>query len=165
MARKKKKKSSRAMGDDPLSWLREGGNGDVAHGKPADRGRQIGERQAGVNTETAAQPERVLTTAETSADRGAGTAGGVPIVLDAIITIAEAPALKERLLPHVHRQGEISIDGSRVESIDTAALQVLLAFVRSVHAQGAVIRWTGISAVLLNTAQLLGVARLIGLQA
>ena len=158
----KKKKTS---GDDTQRRLHEGENGEAVHGKPPGTDRQVGKRQAGVNAKTAAQPERALTVAEAPADRGREVADGAPIILDTIITIAEAAALKEQLLPHVNREGEISIDGSRVESVDTAALQVLLAFVRSARAHGAVIRWTGISGALLNTAQLLGVAKLISLQA
>ncbi|HTT07903.1 MAG TPA: STAS domain-containing protein [Gammaproteobacteria bacterium] len=87
-----------------------------------------------------------------------------PITLEPVITISEAAALKDQLLPHIGRSGEIIIDGSRVESVDTAALQVLLAFVRSARAQGAIIRWSGISSALQNAAQLLGIARLISLQ-
>jgi anti-anti-sigma regulatory factor len=88
-----------------------------------------------------------------------------PIVLDAVITIAEAAALKDQLLPHINRKGEIYVDGSRVQSVDTAGLQVLLAFVRTLRGHDAVVHWTGVSDSLQETAELLGVASLIGLRA
>ncbi|GEM_PF-3422545 len=104
------------------------------------------------------------TAAPGSGESAAPPDGHVPIVLEPVITIAEAAALKSRLLPYVGHGGEIVMDGSRVESVDSAALQVLLAFVRSARAHGAVIHWSGISETLLNTAQLLGLARLLSLQ-
>lgn len=88
-----------------------------------------------------------------------------PIVLDAVITIAEAAALKDQLLPHINRKGEIYMDGSHVQSVDTAGLQVLLAFVRTLRGHDAVVHWSGVSQSLLETAELLGVASHIGLRA
>ena len=88
-----------------------------------------------------------------------------PIVLDAVITIAEAAALKDQLLPYINRKGEVRVDGSRVASVDTAGMQVLLAFVRTLQNHGAVVHWTGASETLLGIAQLLGVAAHIGLRA
>jgi len=88
-----------------------------------------------------------------------------PLVLDAVITIAEAAALKDQLLAHINRNGEVTLDGTRVASVDTAGLQILLAFVRTLQGHGAVIRWTGVSPALFNTAQLLGLEGQIGLKA
>ncbi|MGH8119801.1 MAG: STAS domain-containing protein [Gammaproteobacteria bacterium] len=88
-----------------------------------------------------------------------------PIVLEAVITIAEAAALKDQLAAHINRKGEVVLDGTRVASVDTAGLQVLLAFVRALQGQGAVVRWNGVSPALVNTAQLLGLEEQIGLRA
>jgi anti-anti-sigma regulatory factor len=134
MARRKKT-SSRGLGDDPLKWIKD--------------------EAAPANTPQPALSAPAVATIESSE----------PIVLDAVITIAEAATLKDQLLPHINRKGEVSVDGSHVESVDTAALQVLLAFVRTVQGHGAVVRWTGVSEPLLGTAQLLGVASHIGLRA
>jgi anti-anti-sigma regulatory factor len=158
-------KNKKTSGDDTQHRLHEGGNGGAVPAKPPGISRRAGKRQAEVSAKTAAQPEQVAVAAEAPADHGTGTADSTPIILDAIITIAEAAALKDHLLAYVNQRGEINIDGSRVESVDTAGLQVLLAFVRTIRAQGTVIRWTGISGALLNTAQLMGVAKLINLQA
>jgi anti-anti-sigma regulatory factor len=143
MARRKKT-SSRGLGDDPLKWIKD-------------------------ETAPAAAPEPRAPSPEPQAAPLAPAEAVVeinsPIILDAVITIAEAAALKDSLLPHINRKGEVCIDGSHVQSVDTAALQVLLAFVRTSQGHGAVVRWTGVSEALLGTAELLGVASHIGLRA
>lgn len=141
---RRKKTTSRGQGDDPLSWAR-----DVA-------------QPAGASSPP--DPEITETQTSPAATTAAAFENNGPIVLDPVITIAEAAALKDKLLPHINRKGEVSMDGSRVESVDTAALQVLLAFVRTLQGHGATVSWTGVSAALLNTAQLLGVAGQIGLR-
>lgn len=134
---KRKKTSSRGPGDDSLKGIKD----EVV---PA----------------AASQPRNTLSTPAVITIESSE-----PIVLDAIITIAEAAALKDQLLPHINRKGEVCVDGSRVQSVDTAALQVLLAFVRALQGHGAVVHWTGVSEALLGTAELLGVASHIGLRA
>ena len=141
---RRKKTSSRGQSDDPLSWVRETAQ---PAGASSPSGPQV--------TETKALP--AATTAAAFENNG-------PIVLDPVITIAEAAALKDRLLHYSNRKGEVRVDGSRVESVDTASLQVLLAFVRTLQGHGANVSWTGVSAALLNTAQLLGVAGQLGLR-
>jgi len=137
---KRKKTTSEGPGDDPMNRTKE---------EPL--------RAAAESPGTASTPE--------VPDAPAGHEDSEPIVLNAIITIAEAAALKDQLLAHINRKGEVTIDGAHVESVDTAGLQVLLAFVRTLQGHGAVIRWTGISSALLNTARLLGLEQQIGLQA
>ena len=155
MARRKKT-SSRGLGDDPLTWIKE-----VAHpaGASSPHDRAASEALVSGHAASIAQEQSPSATITTTAIDSTE-----PIVLNAVITIAEAATLKEILLPHISRNGEVCIDGSRVESVDTAALQVLLAFVRTLQGHGANISWTSVSATLLNTAQLLGVAEQIGLR-
>ena len=141
---RRKKTSSRGLGDDPLKWIKE---------EAAPAGAL--EPRATSPESRAAPPAPAVTVIESND----------PIVLDAVITIAEATALKDQLLPYINRKGEVRVDGTRVASVDTAALQVLLAFVRTLQNHGAVVRWTGVSEALLGTAQLLGVAAHIGLRA
>jgi len=154
---RRKKTSSRGLGDDPLKWIKdEAARAADAPGDPEPEVSMVSEAgRAEDGASTQATPSTPAMTAIES---------GEPIVLDAVITIAETAALKDQLLPHINRKGEVSVDGTRVESVDTAALQVLLAFVRTLQNHGAVVRWTGVSEALLGTAQLLGVAKHIGLR-
>lgn len=59
--------------------------------------------------------------------------------------------------------GAMRIDGSAVQSADTAGLQLLLALRRDVLASGTSFEWHGISPVLLETGALLGLSAALGL--
>jgi anti-anti-sigma regulatory factor len=87
-------------------------------------------------------------------------AGG-RVVLGASCTIHEAPALRAHLLEQAALPGPYEIDGSGVQHIDTACLQLVVAFAldcleRSIHYV-----WTGRSAVLDEAIRILGVGALL----
>jgi anti-anti-sigma regulatory factor len=82
-------------------------------------------------------------------------------VLGASCTIHEAPALRAHLLEQAALPGPYLIDGSAVQFIDTAGLQLVVAFAldcleRSIH-----YAWTGRSAALEEAIRTLGVAALL----
>jgi len=52
---------------------------------------------------------------------------------------------------------DVLVDGSAVERIDTAGLQMLIAFARHHAARGKTLHWTSVSPELLRSSQLLGV--------
>jgi phospholipid transport system transporter-binding protein len=88
-----------------------------------------------------------------------GTGGRV--VLGASCTIHEAPALRAHLLEQAAQPGPYEIDGSGVQHIDTAGLQLVVAFAldcleRSIHYV-----WTGRSAALDEAIRILGVGALL----
>jgi len=56
-----------------------------------------------------------------------------------------------------------SIDASRVVSVDTAGLQLLLAAGRTAAAHGRALRWAGASSSLVEAATRLGVAGILGI--
>jgi anti-anti-sigma regulatory factor len=56
------------------------------------------------------------------------------------------------------------VDGSKVEEIDTAGLQLLLAARRSADAAGAGIEWRSLPVVLLRAAQSLALTDALGLR-
>lgn len=67
----------------------------------------------------------------------------------------------------MHRQlvgaldaGAIVLDGSAVERIDTAALQLLVVFQREVQKRGSQMNWAGVSAPLHDAASQLGLQSL-----
>jgi ABC-type transporter Mla MlaB component len=57
------------------------------------------------------------------------------------------------------------LDGRAVERVDTAALQLLLAFRRELSGRGHVVSWLGASSPLNDAAGLLGLARELDLPA
>ncbi|GAB2563670.1 STAS domain-containing protein [Dyella jejuensis] len=72
----------------------------------------------------------------------------------------------------LHRQlrealdaSRIVLDGSAVERVDTAALQLLVAFQRDAGTRGCPVSWAGASAPLRDAAVQLGVAQALALPA
>jgi phospholipid transport system transporter-binding protein len=83
------------------------------------------------------------------------------VVLGASCTIHEAAALRAHLLEQAAQPGPYQIDGSAVEHIDTAGLQLVVAFAldcleRSIH-----YAWTGRSRALEEAIRTLGVGALL----
>ena len=85
------------------------------------------------------------------------------VVLPPQCLIRDAAQLKQQLLPHVNEAAAVSIDTHQIERIDSAAMQVLLAFVRDRRSQQRAINWLGLNAVFLDSAQMLGLEQMLGL--
>ncbi len=81
--------------------------------------------------------------------------------LPAALDIREIAATFEFLRSAVNC-GIDSIDASRVTSVDTAGLQLLLAAGRTAAAHGRALRWVGASSSLVEAATKLGVAGVLG---
>jgi phospholipid transport system transporter-binding protein len=102
--------------------------------------------------------------AEVSSASSADTAAAAPVLLPADCRMAAQAALKAELLG-VLKAGAIVLDGTQVERVDTAALQLLVLFRRELDAQGGTLRWHGTSDALNEAAGLLGLAQLLNLPA
>jgi anti-anti-sigma regulatory factor len=81
--------------------------------------------------------------------------------LDARMTIVQAASLHNSLLTLLAAGGPIAIDGTRVEEIDTAILQLLASLWRTAAERGFACSWTGVSDGLRRTANLLGMAEML----
>ncbi len=79
----------------------------------------------------------------------------------ASITNDNAAALVEHGL-HAIRGGDRSFDLSAVQSVDSAALALLLAWQREARAHGAALALTGVPAQVASLAKLYGVESLVG---
>jgi phospholipid transport system transporter-binding protein len=117
-------------------------------------------------------PETVdIMTAEASAPALAeGVNAAVPaaaansqgrIVLGATCTIHEAPALRAHLLEQTAHPGPYEIDGAAVQQIDTAGVQLVVAFALDCLEKGIHYVWTGRSPVLDEAIRTLGVGALL----
>jgi anti-anti-sigma regulatory factor len=84
-----------------------------------------------------------------------------PVELDARMTIVQAADLHRRLLACVAHGEAIVVDGTRVEEIDTAVLQLLASLWRTCLARGIACTWRGASDALRQTAALVGVAEMM----
>jgi anti-anti-sigma regulatory factor len=87
-----------------------------------------------------------------------------PLVLAGECVIETADALKKDLLLRLDRVSPISIDASQVGRIDTASLQVLAAFARDCRVAGRDVEWVGVTSVVADTARMLNLASVLGLE-
>jgi phospholipid transport system transporter-binding protein len=88
-----------------------------------------------------------------------GPAGKV--VLGASCTIHEASALRSHLLAQASLPGPYEIDGSAVQQIDTAGVQLVVAFALDCLEKGVHYFWTGRSQALEEAVRTLGVGALL----
>ena len=79
------------------------------------------------------------------------------IELEAKITIVHAAALHRALTASLAQGHPIVLDGSRVEEIDTAILQLLTSLWLTCLERGFTCTWHGVSDALRRTAVLIGV--------
>jgi phospholipid transport system transporter-binding protein len=87
------------------------------------------------------------------------------LVLDSDLRIGAAPGLREALLEKLALGEAVRLDGSAVAQVDTAALQVLGAFVRDARARDIEIQWHGASDTLRKGVVLLGLNETIQMPA
>lgn len=78
--------------------------------------------------------------------------------------IADVGGLHQQLRKALE-SSEIVLDGTTVERVDTAALQVLVAFQRDAQKHGCRVSWAGVSAPLHDAATQLGLAQVLALPA
>ncbi|MDE2049706.1 MAG: STAS domain-containing protein [Gammaproteobacteria bacterium] len=78
------------------------------------------------------------------------------LTLAAQCTVAEAESLKSELARRLDESGPVTLDVSALQRIDTAALQLLAAFVRDRRTAGRAVEWRGKAAALDTAAGLLG---------
>ena len=79
------------------------------------------------------------------------------------LTIAQASDLHEKFLKIFHDPHEVIFDASEVERADTAGMQCLYAFKKSVEAENVKIEWEDPSDALINAARLLGMVEYLEL--
>jgi anti-anti-sigma regulatory factor len=83
------------------------------------------------------------------------------IQLDARLTIVQAADLHRTLVARVASGGPVTVDGSRVEEIDTSILQLLTSLWRTSLERGISCTWHGVSDVLRQRAALIGVTEML----
>ncbi len=86
------------------------------------------------------------------------------VQLRACCTLAEAGELKAALVALTPCAGPVTLAAGAVERIDTAALQVLAAFVRDRRLAGRSVHWDSPSTTLIAAARRLGLSTLLQLE-
>ena len=85
----------------------------------------------------------------------------VRVVLGTSCTIQEAGAVRAHMLAQAAQPGPYEIDGASVEQIDTAGLQLIVAFALDCLEKGVPYKWLGRSPTLEKAIDLLGVSPLL----
>lgn len=85
--------------------------------------------------------------------------------LEASCTLRDSIDMQFQLLAVDFGESDVVVDGSAVERIDTAGLQLLLSFVRHQAGRGKPVRWSATSPELVRGSQLLGIDGMLGLPA
>jgi len=102
-----------------------------------------------------------------AAPAAAGEAGGGDrgqlVTLAADLRIGAVQELAERLRGCLDGVGTVALDGSAVEQLDTAGVQLLAVFARQLREQDTPLAWQGASAALRDGAALLGLGEVLGL--
>ena len=88
-----------------------------------------------------------------------------PLVLAAHCTLREAVAMKAQLLERLDSEGDVEIDAGVVEKIDTAGLQLLVAFSRQLNENNRALAWKSVTGELQGAAAQLGLVATLGLPA
>jgi len=78
-----------------------------------------------------------------------------------VMDITDAVELHARLLILLESKQPVLLDASRVERTDTAALQVLSAFIQDANSQQQEVKWKKPSEALTRSAELLGLSSLL----
>jgi anti-anti-sigma regulatory factor len=80
------------------------------------------------------------------------------LVLEGVCNIQQAAELKARLVDELGPGKDLVIDGSAVEEVDTAIVQLLIAATAAARSQGGTLRWQSPSAALRRCAETIGLA-------
>lgn len=84
------------------------------------------------------------------------TADTTHVALEAALGIQDARVLHEKLSTVLATATVIIIDGSRIERLDAAAMQLLAGFTRAARQRGLALTWHSPSPVLQQAARVLG---------
>lgn len=91
------------------------------------------------------------------------TADTTHVALEAALGIRDAHVLHEKLSTVLIAATAIVIDGSRIERLDAAAMQVLAGFTRAARQRGLALTWHSPSPVLQQAARVLGFETILGM--
>ncbi len=86
---------------------------------------------------------------------------GGSVLLGTSCTIHEAQALRAKLLAHAETPGPYEIDGRNVQQVDTAGVQLVVAFALDCLERNIKYSWKGRSAALDEVIRVLGVGALL----
>ncbi len=146
--RKAKKKPS-LIGIDPLAWI------DNAETKIDDTLAESTQQDCVAEAEP---------TQQDSAEEQPAPPGNITsLSFSPRFSIREVAARTRELQQLLEQDAQVELDFEDVDIVDTAAIQLLVAFTKEAHKRGVAISWQQPSAALLRSAELLGLSQELGL--
>jgi phospholipid transport system transporter-binding protein len=103
-------------------------------------------------------PEVASVAAAPAAPAAATTGRRAGLKLDPTCLVRDSADLQFQLLAADFGSGDVLVDGSAVDRVDTAGLQLITAFVRYQEGRGRSVGWTAASNELLKAARQLGLS-------
>lgn len=91
------------------------------------------------------------------------TDDAIHVALEAALGIQDARMLHEKLGSVLTAAKAVVVDGSRVERLDAAIMQVLAGFARSARERGLVVSWQSPSPMLQQAVRVLGFEFILGM--
>ena len=122
-------------------------------------------RAANTKPKNASKARAAVAAGKSPVRRAARQATPARLCLGADCTLREAASLKSLLLSTVSPTDHVILEGGAVERIDTAALQLLVAFARREAQAGRRLVWDSASAELRVAGERLGVLEALSLPA
>jgi phospholipid transport system transporter-binding protein len=119
----------------------------------------MNKRKQGAATRTTRRG-RAAKTPDTDTEQETGSGA---FAVAAECTVADASSLKAGLAKLLDESGSVALDVSAVQRIDTAGLQVIVAFVRERESLGRQVEWRGSAPALTSAAKLLGLSSFLKL--
>ena len=150
---------SRVLGDDPLAWLNADADKKPSKKKLTPKKKRVPKVKADkVKADKVkadkVKADKVKADAEVKGEKNR-------LVLESSLVINKANDIYESLKKLEGKGQEIEIDVSKVESIDTAILQLLCVFVLRIKEDNIKLSWHKPTEVLLNKASTLGLSKLL----
>ncbi|HXD36255.1 MAG TPA: STAS domain-containing protein [Rhodanobacter sp.] len=127
-------------------------------------GKRTKRKEHGGAADHGTAPEATTAGAAVAAPESAVAAGPMTLALPADFRLAAQAAFKQQLIGALAHDA-IVLDGSAVERVDTAALQLLVVFQRELDARQRVPTWQSASPVLTEAADLLGLTQTLKMPA
>ena len=86
------------------------------------------------------------------------------ICLEGVVDISKAESVYSDLEALLSGGGDIRINAENVDRIDTSVMQLIVSLKQALAEHGAQLLWESPSTAVVNTARLLGVQEVLGLQ-
>ncbi len=157
----KRKTKSSALGDDPLAWI-AGADEAKENAVKKTKSKKAKSKKA-KSKKAKSKKTKVKTNRKSKVREEKIKTDETRLVLDSIITVNDAQTMYTQLNSLLELKQDITIDASAVEMLDTAILQLLLAFVNKIKAQNRVVVWSKPSEEMINRATTLNLQAGLGL--